>query len=55
LFDEWNAQRKGEPIEQVKIARYGTSIGCSGNIRRKRPTLKRCHGAHAPTTNGSCR
>jgi hypothetical protein len=24
LFDEWNAQRKGEPIEQVKIARYGT-------------------------------
>ena len=24
LFDEWNDQRKGEPIEQVKIARYGT-------------------------------
>jgi len=24
LFDEWNDQRKGEPIEQAKIARYGT-------------------------------
>ena len=24
LFDEWNDQRKGEPIEQPKIARYGT-------------------------------
>jgi hypothetical protein len=24
LFDEWNNQRKGEPIEQAKIARYGT-------------------------------
>jgi hypothetical protein len=24
LFDEWNNQRKGEPIEQGKIARYGT-------------------------------
>ncbi|MDU6141706.1 hypothetical protein, partial [Bradyrhizobium sp.] len=24
LFDEWNAQRKGEPSEQGKIARYGT-------------------------------
>jgi hypothetical protein len=24
LFDEWNDQRTGEPIEQEKIARYGT-------------------------------
>jgi len=24
LFDEWNEQRKGGPIEQAKIARYGT-------------------------------
>ena len=24
LFDEWNGQRKGEPIEQAKIARYGS-------------------------------
>ena len=24
LFDEWNAGRKGEPIEQAKHARYGT-------------------------------
>jgi hypothetical protein len=24
LFDEWNDRRKGEPIEQAKIARYGT-------------------------------
>jgi hypothetical protein len=24
LFDEWNDQRKGEPIEQAKIARYGS-------------------------------
>jgi hypothetical protein len=24
LFDEWNDPRKGEPIEQGKIARYGT-------------------------------
>jgi hypothetical protein len=24
LFDEWNDQRNGEPIEQAKIARYGT-------------------------------
>jgi hypothetical protein len=24
LFDEWNDQRKGESIEQAKIARYGT-------------------------------
>jgi hypothetical protein len=24
LFDEWNDRRKGEPIEQGKIARYGT-------------------------------
>ena len=24
LFDEWNGQRRGEPIEQGKIARYGS-------------------------------
>ena len=24
LFDEWNYHRKGEPIEQARIARYGT-------------------------------
>jgi hypothetical protein len=24
LFDEWNSQRKGAPIAQAKIARYGT-------------------------------
>ena len=24
IFDEWNDQRRGEPIEQAKIARYGT-------------------------------
>jgi hypothetical protein len=24
LFDEWNDRRRGEPIEQAKIARYGT-------------------------------
>ncbi|UPK05524.1 hypothetical protein [Bradyrhizobium sp. 170] len=24
LFDEWNDQRRGEPGEQGKIARYGT-------------------------------
>ena len=24
LFDEWNDRRRGEPLEQAKIARYGT-------------------------------
>ena len=24
LFDEWNGQRRGEAIDQAKIARYGT-------------------------------
>jgi len=55
LFDEWNDQRKGEPIEQAKIARYGSMIGCSGNTRPRRLTPRKSRLAHAPTMSASCR
>jgi hypothetical protein len=54
-FDEWNGQRRGEPGEQGKIARYGIMIGCSGKTRRRRPIPRKSRLGHGPTTSGSCR
>jgi hypothetical protein len=52
LFDEWNDQRKGEPIEQAKIARYGTIEWLF--IRPRRLTPRKSRLAHAPTMSASC-
>jgi hypothetical protein len=55
LFDEWNGQGNGEPIEQTKLARYGTIDWLSGQYKTEKAYTEKVSPRSAPVMSASCR
>jgi len=47
LFDEWEAKKNGEPIDNRKLARYGTIDWLFSTTRPRRPIPRRSPSARS--------
>ena len=55
LFDEWEAKRKGEPVDETRLARYGTIDWLFRRYKTEDAYTEKVSSALARTTSVLCR
>jgi len=55
LFDEWEAKKNGEPIDNRKLARYGTIDWLFRHYKTEEAYTEKVSSARVPITSASCR